>query len=163
MWELVLTLVVVVGLIGIVIPAALVEREFGWRAVSLAQLEPLARSVKGFLQTSRPAQRAGGYGTWIGPRGAIVPEGISNPQSLDEWLSPRCPAPFERALQGPWRGFSRPYPAREPDPWGRAYVVLPFGDPALVCWCLSAGPNGVVETTSADTAPQGDDIAVRIY
>ncbi len=67
-----------------------------------------------------------------------------------------------------WRG---PYATQLPvDPWGRPYVVnaLEFAQPvalAIPVWVMSAGPDGVLNTTvgpGGQTTPQGDDIGFRI-
>jgi prepilin-type N-terminal cleavage/methylation domain-containing protein len=64
-----------------------------------------------------------------------------------------------------WAG---PYSAQLPaDPWGRPYVInaANFTSAATIpVWVLSAGPNGVVETsiTAATTTPGADDVGVRI-
>jgi hypothetical protein len=58
-----------------------------------------------------------------------------------------------------WRG---PYLDRVPiDPWGRAYVVsfdqARAGQPMFI---VSAGPDGVLDTTSKDGAITGDDVGI---
>src|SRR5262245_62747581 len=58
-----------------------------------------------------------------------------------------------------WRG---PYLERVPiDPWGRAYIVRLNGghahQPMLI---LSAGPDGVLNTTFSDGAITGDDVGI---
>lgn len=62
-------------------------------------------------------------------------------------------------------GWKGPYVAGlEPDPWGRAYLVNVDGwiDPRETPMVLSAGPNGVVETSEHDTQPGGDDILLLL-
>jgi type II secretory pathway pseudopilin PulG len=47
------------------------------------------------------------------------------------------------------------------DPWGHAYAVLvPSKGVAGHVWALSAGPDGILQTTSASDALAGDDIGV---
>ena len=64
-----------------------------------------------------------------------------------------------------WAG---PYSAQLPvDPWGRPYVInaADFTAAATIpVWVLSAGPNGIVETSinAATTVTGGDDVGVRI-
>ena len=64
-----------------------------------------------------------------------------------------------------WAG---PYATLLPtDPWGRPYVVnaANFTSAATIpVWVLSAGPNGIVETSinAATTVTGGDDVGVRI-
>lgn len=57
-----------------------------------------------------------------------------------------------------------PYMARLPvDPWDHAYVVryTPIKN-GVICWVISAGPDGIVQTEAHADAPQGDDLAVRL-
>ncbi|NJD61558.1 MAG: prepilin-type N-terminal cleavage/methylation domain-containing protein [Deltaproteobacteria bacterium] len=64
-----------------------------------------------------------------------------------------------------WAG---PYSAQlPPDPWGRPYVInaANFTSAANIpVWVLSAGPNGVIETSinAATTTAGADDVGVRI-
>jgi len=73
-------------------------------------------------------------------------------------------------LDPAWRG---PYATQLPnDPWGRPYVInaqwfVQPPPPALPIpvWAMSAGPDGVLNTTvgaGGQTTPQGDDIGFRI-
>ena len=51
------------------------------------------------------------------------------------------------------------------DPWGNAYQINAStlqGGNTSVTWVISAGPNGVFDTTTAATSLSGDDIGVRI-
>lgn len=65
---------------------------------------------------------------------------------------------------GRFKGWKGPYlPREEPDPWGRAYVVSVSGfaggtKPGNHVWCLSAGPNGIVETPASSDQLLGDDV-----
>ncbi len=68
-------------------------------------------------------------------------------------------------------GFRAGYiSADQPDPWGNKYMVnvAPLGNPGQTVWVISAGPNGVLETTvvssgtGAGTTTAGDDIGFRI-
>lgn len=64
--------------------------------------------------------------------------------------------------------WSGPYAAQLPnDPWGHPYMInaRELGQTTNPTWVLSAGPNGVIETTvgnGGQTTPQGDDIGFRI-
>ncbi|MFT7619618.1 MAG: type II secretory pathway pseudopilin PulG [Planctomycetota bacterium] len=61
--------------------------------------------------------------------------------------------------------WSGPYMSElEPDPWGRRYVVLiaqpkEENDPVRN-WILSAGPDGMIDTSLTDSVPSGDDLGV---
>jgi prepilin-type N-terminal cleavage/methylation domain-containing protein len=72
---------------------------------------------------------------------------------------------YPAAGDNKWAG---PYSAQLPvDPWGRPYVInaADFTAAATIpVWVLSAGPNGIVETSinAATTVTGGDDVGVRI-
>jgi len=65
---------------------------------------------------------------------------------------------------GRFDGWKGPYLPREAqDPWGHAYVVSVSGfpggaKPSNHVWCLSAGPNGIVETLASSNQTLGDDV-----
>ncbi len=65
---------------------------------------------------------------------------------------------------GRFDGWNGPYlPREEQDPWGHAYVVSVSGfpggtKPSNHVWCLSAGPNGIVETLASLNQMLGDDV-----
>lgn len=62
-----------------------------------------------------------------------------------------------------WKG---PYlQAINPDPWGNAYAVNAstlVGGNTSPTWVISTGPDGVFQTSTADTSLSGDDVGVRI-
>ena len=65
-------------------------------------------------------------------------------------------------------GWNGPYLRQErADPWGRAYLVSACGFPGGTkpdnnVWCLSAGPNGIIETPTSAKEVEGDDIGVWV-
>jgi hypothetical protein len=159
--ELTLVLLCVLGLIGIVVPASTRELRFAKQAVAHAQLDPIARSLRNFVKSARPEMVGGGYGPLAGPNGAPLPANVANPLPLELLQSAAPPKVWIRALQAAWSG---PYlGAFECDPWGRSFVVLPFGDPGTFCWCLSAGENGTLDTDAHDDTIQGDDVGIRVF
>jgi hypothetical protein len=66
----------------------------------------------------------------------------------------------------PVRGWNGPYMSlSRPDPWGRRYIAFldgledrspPYG------WVISAGPNGIFETTKNDRVIYGDDMGFLV-
>ena len=64
-----------------------------------------------------------------------------------------------------WRG---PYLLTEKaDPWGHSYLISVCGFPGGTkpdnnVWCLSAGPNGVIDTPTSAKSVEGDDIGVWV-
>ncbi|MCD6326610.1 hypothetical protein J7M28_03515 [bacterium] len=71
---------------------------------------------------------------------------------------------YFKNISGRFEGWNGPYlPHENPDPWGRAYLVSASGfqggtNPDNNVWCLSAGPNGVVETAPSFRQTVGDDV-----
>jgi len=69
------------------------------------------------------------------------------------------------ASGGAWNELSPGRGAPPPDPWGNCYLVdLAARERDGVVWALSAGPDGIVDTTLVDpgAGPAGDDVAARI-
>lgn len=60
-----------------------------------------------------------------------------------------------------WKG---PYaPWINEDPWGNAYITNANAFAATgPVWILSAGPNGDIDTSTANVNPRGDDVGIRI-
>ena len=62
--------------------------------------------------------------------------------------------------RGPYMSVSRP------DPWGHRYIVLLDGlnrRTSSSGWVLSAGPDGVFQTTRSDEGLEGDDLGLRLH
>ena len=64
------------------------------------------------------------------------------------------------------RKFKGPYvQVLNEDPWGNAYQINAttlVGGNTSPTWVISAGPNGIFDTTPADTAITSDDMGVRL-
>ena len=75
---------------------------------------------------------------------------------------------YFRHIGGRFENWNGPYlPHELADPWGRAYVVSVSGftggtKPGNHAWCLSAGPNGIVETPPSSDQALGDDVGVQV-
>lgn len=89
----------------------------------------------------------------VGP--GVLPEGHARLRPGGQ------PGSLEAALE--------PAPARtpvqlRPDPWGRAYVLVPVDpeEPGRGGAVLSAGPDGVIQTTFGLGRFRGDDVGVRL-
>lgn len=146
--------------VAVVIPASARELAFAKRAIAHAQVDEITRVVRGVLHDTRLRPQLGGYGSWIGPGEPPRPLAASDGVALAGVREKSPPASLAGAIRGAWRG---PYRLHlTPDPYGRAYVVTSFGDAAAITWCLSAGPNGLLETTAADLEPAGDDVGARV-
>jgi len=65
-----------------------------------------------------------------------------------------------------WRGPYLPYVTD--DPWGYAFLASVSGfdevgtKPDNRAWCLSAGPNGIVDTPAWATETRGDDVGYQV-
>ena len=83
---------------------------------------------------------------------------VSNGPEKEAWYD------YFKNVSGRFDGWNGPYLPRElADPWGQAYVVSVCGFPGGTkpdnnVWCLSAGPNGIVETPADATRAHADDI-----
>ena len=159
-FECLIVIAVLAMVSAVVVPASARELAFARRAIAQARVEQIGRTVRQFLRDVQLKPKLGGYGGLVGagvpPRPVAASDGLQFP-SLDSASPPPSLAP---AFRGTWKG---PYELNaEADAYGRAYVVTPLGDPSMIVWCLSAGPNGVLETTTADLHPRGDDVGVRV-
>lgn len=159
--ELTLTLACMVVLTAVVLPAAAKEREFAFGAAAHAQVDQMLRGVRLMMEDARMRPKDGGYGTFAGEGALPVCPSLGATQPL-ELLTKKVPPPaLSGGMQGSWRGpYSIPLKA---DPWGRAFILTSFGDHGLYIWCVSAGSNGILDTTSHDRWLQGDDVGMRIY
>lgn len=70
------------------------------------------------------------------------------------------------SINAPKRNWNGPYMKElQTDPWGRNYIVYTrgmhqsaVGGVQTYAWILSAGPDGVLETTKFDSTVRGDDV-----
>ncbi|MBI3820347.1 MAG: hypothetical protein HY286_16780 [Planctomycetes bacterium] len=159
--EVVLAVLCVVCLAAVVLPVSARERDFAKGAVAHSQVDQTLRAVRTMLTDARMTPIVGGYGTFFGD-GALPAHAPAGPTlSLHTFETKRPPEHLQKSMLGAWRG---PYlMACEPDPWGHAIFLTSFGDPERYTWCVSAGPNGILETTDQDRWIQGDDVGLRIY
>ena len=87
---------------------------------------------------------------------------VSNGPEKEAWYD------YFKNITGRFDGWNGPYlPHELADPWGRAYLVSVCGFPGGAkpdnnVWCLSAGPNGIVETPTSNGKTVGDDVGYLI-
>jgi hypothetical protein len=158
--ETALLLVFIVAVAAMVVPITRRELTFARGAAARAQCESVARTISLVLEHARIPPTEGGYGPFVGDgqAPASLPAGAT---SIFTWTGSKPPEAIQGLITGKWKG---PYMHTcEPDPWGRAIVLTCIGDPRRFIWCVSAGENGILETTARDRWPKGDDIAVRVY
>ncbi|MFN0204743.1 MAG: hypothetical protein ACKVS6_00330 [Planctomycetota bacterium] len=159
--ETALVLVLMCSLVAIVIPIAKRELVFAQGATARSQTEEVARAITMLLKDTRMPPAQGGYGSFVGTGTAPQDLESANLFQLDALASKTTPPRLRGSILGTWKG---PYLKDVlPDPWGNAIVVTAVGDPELYIWCVSAGPNGILETTANDRFSKGDDIATRVY
>lgn len=87
---------------------------------------------------------------------------LSSTENIDHFLNTDSNGCWPNSGEGAWKG---PYMAHVgSDPWGRRYILnsADFANPAAPVWVISAGPDGNLDTATANNQPAGDDIGVRI-
>jgi prepilin-type N-terminal cleavage/methylation domain-containing protein len=99
---------------------------------------------------------------------------ISGAPGTPEWIAVPNSADLDNHLQNntlypttgefAWRGA---YLTETPtDPWGNQFIInvrwLQPGATRHVVWVLSAGPDGIIQTTFAEPTLAGDDIGFRL-
>lgn len=82
----------------------------------------------------------------------------TKPNQFSEHLMTDDNACYGDMWKGPYFG------SVEADPWGNAYIVsaLNFGVATAPVLIISAGPDGVFQTTAASNIALGDDIGIRV-
>lgn len=144
-----------------VIPVSARERDFARGAVAHSQADQLLRSMRRLLEDARIRPVEGGYGVFVGDGRHPANVDLSKALPMSELNKKTAPDCLRNAMQGKWKG-NYALPAKC-DPWGNAFVITSLGDPSLYLWCVSAGANGILETTATDRWIRGDDMGMRIY
>jgi general secretion pathway protein G len=162
MVELVIILAIIVGLAGVVVPIVSQEVKDSQKARAIADINRIATGVNQYIKDTLfyPTGNQGSttfhylYSEGNIPQNNIFATGEG--RHLDEFLG-------SKNLGGArWKG---PYLQSTPiDPWGNAYIinVEGFFNPAERAMILSAGPDGVVNTTPRSVSPAGDDLMLLI-
>ncbi len=127
---------------------------------SVPDLTPANATLERLFSAGNVPGVSGAPGTaeWIAaPNSDDLDDHLQNNRLLD---SSQYPLTGEFA----WRG---PYLTASPsDPWGNQFIVnarwLQPGQSPNAVWVLSAGPDGVIETTFAQPTLAGDDIGFRL-
>ncbi len=87
---------------------------------------------------------------------------VSNGPEKEAWYD------YFKHIGGRFDGWQGSYlPHETADPWDRAFLVSVCGFPGGTkpdnkVWCISAGPNGIVETLTSKGRIVGDDVGVLI-
>lgn len=89
----------------------------------------------------------------------------ANCENLENHLVTNSPggSPYPSTGKFRWKG---PYITNlSEDPWGNAYEINAstlVGGNTSVTWVISAGPDGIFQTSTGSTTISGDDIGIRI-
>ncbi len=162
MVEMVILLAIIVGLAGVVVPIVSQEVQDARKANAIADINRIATGLNQYIKDtlfyptgkkgastlhylytdgSKPANNAyaSGEGKHIN---AVL---VSNTYGGARWKGPY--------LQGV-----------DADPWGNAYIinVQGFFYPGERAMILSAGPDGVINTSLRASQPEGDDLMLLI-
>ena len=194
--EMVVVLAVLAALAAAVAPAVVTYLRDAQRTQAEADAARIASAISKFTQdtallpykntTANPkvsAKQTDDFDCLYGPLGAGL---VSDGTAGSSWTVPKCDSIHHHLIantplgagakayftsgNNAWRG---PYlSSLPPDPWGNMFLVnIGRGDPAAspkkAVFVISAGPNGVVET-SADApmtgivTASGDDVIARV-
>ena len=158
MVEMLVILAIIVGLAGVVVPIVSQEVQDSRRAAAMDDLNRLATGLNQYIKDTLfyPTGKEGAArydylytngplpstGDFVHGKGIHVEAFLNKP----DFGGARWKGPY---LQGVTT-----------DPWGHAYVVnvRGFFDAGERAMILSAGPNGVVETSPRASQPGGDDL-----
>lgn len=160
--EVIVFTALIVAAAGIVYP--LVSAEIRETKISRA-LDDTARIASAVMRAQRDAGAMPGSDGPGMPAAALVTRGrqpaglpLGHVRRLSSFLGALPPAQISK---GPWKG---PYLGEVGcDPWKRAYVVLVPPAAAMAhAWALSAGPDGLLQTTESSSSLEGDDIGICI-
>jgi type II secretory pathway pseudopilin PulG len=156
--ELVVIVLLVFLLAGLAVPVVRHGVRSNERSDALGDLRRIAADLFHYRRDTGRWPSGPAYAYTDGPPAPCERRcfgGSSEASHLSEFLTfNRPPAP---GWKGPYMSVSRP------DPWGHRYVVALH---ALTergsshAWVISAGPDGVFDTTPADAEPLGDDLGV---
>jgi type II secretory pathway pseudopilin PulG len=159
--EFIVVLAVLIGAAGVVLP--LMAAEMHDTKLSRA-LDDVSRIGGAFGKAMRECGLRPGADTAGMPVASYYTNG-SLPAGLPTGKRDRMVQVLGQPPKGPaaerWKG---PYLGEVgADPWGRAYVLLVPSDAAGGhVWCLSAGRDGVLQTSEDDETVQGDDVGVCV-
>jgi len=96
--------------------------------------------------------------SWGAPSEDLHSYLVSNGPEKKSWTD------YFKDIGGRFENWNGPYLPRElADPWGRAYLISVLGfpegrTPDSKVWCLSAGPNGIIETPASAERAHADDV-----
>lgn len=153
--EMGILLLVIVATLGIAVPVLVIEQRRVQIELAKEQIRQLPDPILLWVKQADPVI-VEPYVALAGP-GKLPGSRQLRPENTGDLLSAMTVGNPVSVLSrtGIWDG---PYVSALPvDPWGSAYVVLGLGARDKRFWILTAGPNGVLETTLDDISLAGDD------
>lgn len=160
--EVVLVIAVFVGAAGVVLPILSAELQDSkiTRAIDDTSRIAGAFSAATRLLGNTPAADSPGTAAAALLTSGAVPGGLplGKNQKFFEILANAADEASARGAVNPILGDTGA------DPWGRAYVVIvPCKESKDHCWALSAGRDGILQTSEKDEMIRGDDIGVCVH
>ena len=159
--ELVVLLAIFIAVAGTVVPLLSAEMEDSRTSRAIHDASRIATAVNRFaIDTGalpRAADRGASAGALVtsGPAPERLPLGAR--VSLADRLGPEAGASAPAGWKGPYLGEVGA------DPWGRAYaVVVPPPGSRERAWVISAGRDGILQTSERSDELAGDDVGLCI-
>ncbi len=146
-------------LLGIILPIWVLEKKRSEKEFAIHQLEQLVEPTMKFL---RDLQKISSKDQefLVGPGNLPKPVDGEKHESLLQIMNQGFGSESKIQIEGAWQG---PYLHDIPtDPWRRCYLFVGLRAESDHQWLLSAGPNGILETSSSDLELKGDDLGIRL-
>ncbi len=160
--EVLVSLSIVVSLAGVTVPIiASVQAEARLES-TVVGMQDIVDGIRGYSQDTLflPTGNRGRTNvSWLYSEGAL-PQGIRFGGVVES--RPLADVLLNRSMGGP--GWEGPYGEVPSDPWGNAYLVNVAGlvDSRSGSWVLSAGPDGIIQTSQDSLKAGGDDLLLPI-
>ncbi len=160
--EALVSLSIMVSIAGITVPIVGGELAEGRVDTAYADMQHILDGIRGYSNDTLflPTGNRGRTNvSWLYGPGELPDGGalgaVSSSRPVEDVLQ-------NDSMGGP--GWQGPYGEAVEDPWGHAYIANLEGlvDTRLPAWILSAGPDGVVQTSAGDMKPRGDDLLLPI-
>lgn len=159
MVEIGIIIFVISLLLGIILPIWVLEKKRSEKELATHQLEQLVEPAMEFLRDLKKISSKE-ENFLVGPGNLPKPIDGEKHESLLQIMSKGFEKESKIQIEGSWQG---PYLYDIPsDPWRRCYLFVGLRAESDHQWILSAGPNGILETSSSDLELKGDDLGIRL-